>query len=69
MCPSRVSEEILLENKRQIKKRNNVVSFIPNGDYYYQKALTALERDQMDKAHKYIKRAADLSPDDGLILM
>ncbi|KGR82824.1 tetratricopeptide repeat protein [Lysinibacillus odysseyi] len=58
-----------MENKRQIKKRNNVVSFIPNGDYYYQKALTALERDQTDKAYKYIKRAAELSPDDGLILM
>lgn len=69
VCPSHVSEEILLENKRQIKTRNNVVSFIPNGDYYYQKALTALERDQMDKAYKYIKRAAELSPDDGLILM
>ena len=69
MCLSNVSEEIFLENKRQIKKRSNVVSFIPNGDYYYQKALTALERDQPDKAYKYIKRAAELSPDDGLILM
>ena len=69
MCLSNVSEEIFLENKRQIKKRSNVVSFIPNGDYYYQKALTALERDQLDKAYKYIKRAAELSPDDGLILM
>ena len=59
----------MLENKRQIKKRSNVVSFVPNGDYYYQKALTALERDQMEKAYKYIKRAAELSPDDGLILM
>lgn len=64
-----VSEEIFLENKRQIKKNTNVVSFIPNGDYYYQKALTAMEREQMDKAYKYIKRAAELSPDDALILM
>ena len=69
MCLSNVSEEIFLENKCKIKKRSNVVSFIPNGDYYYQKALTALERDQPDKAYKYIKRAAELSPDDGLILM
>ncbi|WP_332648636.1 tetratricopeptide repeat protein [Lysinibacillus sp. 54212] len=58
-----------MENKRQIKKNTNVVSFIPNGDYYYQKALTALEREQMDKAYKYIKRAAELSPDDALILL
>ncbi|MFF5995256.1 tetratricopeptide repeat protein [Lysinibacillus sp. KU-BSD001] len=58
-----------MENKREISKKSNVVSFIPNGDYYYQKALTALERDQLDKAYKYIQRAAELSPDDGLILM
>ncbi len=58
-----------MENKNRKMKKTNVVSFIPNGDYYYQKALVALERDQMDKAYKYIKRAAELSPDDGLILM
>lgn len=66
---SNVSEEVLLENKKHIMKKSNVVSFIPDGDYYYQKALTAIERDEMDKAYKYIKRAAELSPDDGLILM
>jgi len=56
--------------KKHIKQANeNIVSFIPTGEYYYQKALKALNREQIDKAHKYLRRAAELSPDDPLILM
>lgn len=58
-----------MENKRLKGKATNVVSFVPNGDYYYKKALKALDRDEMDKAYKYIKRAADLSPDDAHVLL
>jgi len=58
-----------LENQRQKEKLNNVVSFIPNGDYYFNKALKAMDKDQMDKAYKYMKRAAELSPDDAHVLM
>lgn len=57
-----------LENRRKIES-NKVVSFIPNGDYYYQKALRALEKDQVNEAYKYIKRAFDLSPEDPFILL
>ena len=59
----------MLENNSTIKQHSNLVSFIPNGDYYFQKALQALDKEQMDKAYKYIKRAAELSPDDAQILM
>lgn len=59
----------MLENKRTNIQDSNIVSFIPNGDYYFQKALQALDKEQMDKAYKYIKRAAELSPDDAQILM
>lgn len=58
-----------MENKRLKAKATNVVSFVPNGDYYYNKALKAIERDEMDKAYKFIKRAADLSPDDAHVLL
>ncbi|MGN7477932.1 tetratricopeptide repeat protein [Solibacillus silvestris] len=58
-----------MENKRLKAKTTNVVSFVPNGDYYYNKALKAIERDEMDKAYKFIKRAADLSPDDAHVLL
>lgn len=53
----------------QQKVKNNIVSFIPNGDYYFNKALKALEKEQMDRAYKYMKRAAELSPDDAHVLM
>lgn len=59
---------ILLENKR-LKNNGNIVSFIPNGDYYYNKTLKALDRGENDKAYKYIQRAAELSPDDAHILL
>ena len=58
-----------MENKRKKPTKENIVSFIPTGEYYYQKALQALNREQFDKAHKYLNRAAELSPDDPLILM
>ena len=56
--------------KNHIKQANhNIVSFVPTGEYYYQKAVKALNREQFDKANKYLRRAAELSPDDPLILM
>jgi len=58
-----------LEKKRKLKPRENVVSFIPDGNFYYNKALQALDREQFDKAHKYLQRAVELSPEDSLILM
>ncbi|ATP41735.1 transcriptional regulator [Solibacillus sp. R5-41] len=58
-----------MENKRLQAKSTNIVSFMPNGDYYYSKALKAIDRDEMDQAYKYIKRAADLSPDDANVLL
>lgn len=59
----------MLEKKQVSNVNSNVVSFIPNGDYYYNKALKAMDREQMDKAYKYLKRAAELSPDDAHILL
>ncbi|MBM7699632.1 tetratricopeptide repeat protein [Kurthia huakuii] len=48
---------------------NNVVSFIPTGDFYYHKAMKALEYNHFDQAKKYLKRALELSPDDTKILV
>ena len=58
-----------MENQRRKEQKNNIVSFVPNGDYYFKKALRAIDHDQMDKAYKYMKRAAELSPNDAHILM
>ncbi|MGG0655139.1 tetratricopeptide repeat protein [Rummeliibacillus pycnus] len=55
--------------KSEKNTRKNVVSFIPNGEFYYKKAVQALNRDQDEKALKYLRRAAELSPEDSLILL
>lgn len=56
----------MLENKEHQKEK--IVSFLPTGDYYYEKAIKALEKEQIDKAYKYLKRAEELSPDDVRVL-
>ncbi|AYC30117.1 tetratricopeptide repeat protein [Paenisporosarcina cavernae] len=58
-----------MEKKKQNDTKQNIVSFLPTGEYYYQKALQALSRDQYDKAQLYLKRAVELSPNDAMILM
>lgn len=56
------------KKSKQILKAN-IISFLPTGEYYYKKALDELQKERYEKAHKYLKRAADLSPEDPLILM
>lgn len=55
------------------KKHKNIdkkiISFIPDGEFYYQKGVKAMQRDRLDEAHKYLQRAVELSPNDPLILM
>lgn len=60
---------IFLENKSQKPIKPNIVSFLPTGDFYYEKALKCLERGDVHKAIKYLKRANELSPADAMILL
>ena len=46
-----------------------IISFIPDGEFYYNKAIQAMQRDRFDDAHRYLKRATELSPNDSNILM
>ncbi|MBT2571901.1 tetratricopeptide repeat protein [Planococcus sp. ISL-110] len=55
-----------MENKKINYK--NVLSFIPTGEFYYRKALKELQRENYPRAHKYLRRASELSPKDPLIL-
>lgn len=58
-----------MDNKRAKDDDKKVISFIPNGEFYYKKAMLAMEKDNLPDAHKYLKRATELSPDDPLVLM
>ncbi len=57
-----------MDNKRK-NSGNKVISFIPDGEFYYKKAIQAMQRDRFEDAHKYLRRASELSPDDPMILM
>ncbi len=56
-------------DKTRAKQSEKVVSFIPDGEFYYGKAIQALQRERFEDAQKYLKRATELNPDDPLILM
>ena len=56
-------------NNKRIENDKKVISFIPDGEFYYKKAMQAMQRDRFDEAYKYLKRATELSPEDSLILM
>ena len=57
-----------MDNKHK-KIDKKVISFIPDGEFYYQKGVKAMQRERFDDAHKYLQRAVELSPNDPLILM
>lgn len=57
-----------MDKKHKIYEKN-IISFIPDGEFYYHKAIQAMQRDRFEDAHKYLKRAWELSPEDPKILM
>jgi len=56
-------------NNKSSNENKKIIKFIPNGEFYYEKAIQALEKERFDVAKKYLMRAAELSPEDPLILM
>ncbi len=58
-----------MNKKKKKQTKENIISFLPTGEYYYKKALDELQKEEYEKANKYLKRASDLSPDDPLILL
>ena len=56
-------------DKKQSTDDKKIISFIPDGKFYYDKAVRSMSRDRFDEAHKYLKRATELSPNDPQILM
>ncbi len=49
-------------------KSTNIIPFVPDGDFYFARALTEIQKEQFHGALKYLKRAAELSPQDHRIL-
>ena len=49
--------------------KDKVISFLPDSDFYRNRAMQAMQREQFSDAEKYYKRALDLNPDDALTHM
>lgn len=48
------------------QKLNNVIPFVPEGDFYFSHGVKAFKKRKFDNALKWIQRAVEKSPDDPL---
>ncbi|MBQ0140888.1 MAG: tetratricopeptide repeat protein [Kurthia sp.] len=62
-------EDFLEDNKDNHKTQQNIVSFLPTGDFYFTKAQQCMDRGDFPKASKYLLRAVELSPNDAMIYL
>ncbi|WP_020155083.1 tetratricopeptide repeat protein [Caldibacillus debilis] len=54
-----------MDHESQLKK---LISFIPNGKFYFSKAVKAFQQNKLPLAKKYLERANQLEPDDPTII-
>ncbi|MGV3489302.1 MAG: tetratricopeptide repeat protein [Tuberibacillus sp.] len=45
-------------------KKARVIAFIPDGEYYYQKGITAYQKGDLNRAKKFVERAINFNPSD-----
>jgi len=45
-------------------KKARVISFIPDGEFYYQKGITAYQKGDLNRAKKFVERAINFNPRD-----
>lgn len=55
---------MLGENKKveRSRKKARIISFIPDGEYYYQKGITAYQKGDLYRAKKFVERAINFNP-------
>ncbi|WP_163970515.1 tetratricopeptide repeat protein [Oceanobacillus halotolerans] len=51
-----------LEDKTDNKKQNNIIPFIPDGDFYFTKGVEAFQKHKFEIAMKWMKKAIETSP-------
>ena len=54
-------------NNSNVKKKANVVSFNPTGEFYFTKGIKAFQRRELYRAKKYMNRALQLEPGEPMI--
>src|SRR5699024_4706370 len=51
---------------KEQSKHNNIISFIPDGDFYFSKGIEAFQKRKFELSLKWLKKAIETSPDDSL---
>lgn len=54
--------------KGKKEQQNNVIPFIPEGDFYFTKGIEAFQKRKFDIAIKWMKKATEAKPEDPLYL-
>jgi tetratricopeptide (TPR) repeat protein len=57
----------MFKDSKAIQEKGVVVSFLPTGEYYFNKGINAYHRHDLKKAKKYLQRAAQLEPFEPMI--
>ena len=52
--------------KEQHEKTNNVLPFIPDGDFYFTKGVEAFQKKKFDLSLKWLKKSVEAEPDNAL---
>ncbi|MFB4164537.1 tetratricopeptide repeat protein [Alteribacillus sp. JSM 102045] len=48
------------------QKQGQVIPFIQNGEYFFKRGVTAYQKKELTRAVKYLRRAIELNPDQGV---
>lgn len=57
---------ITMQNVKENKKTNNVIPFIPEGEFYFTKGIEAFQKRKFDVAVKWMKKAIEEAPKEPL---
>lgn len=55
-----------IADRNVLNKKNNIVPFIPEGDFYFTKGVQAFQKSKFDSALKWLRRAVEVSPQEAL---
>jgi tetratricopeptide (TPR) repeat protein len=61
-------EDFMSKDSKARHQKGKLLSFIPNGEYYFSKGIKAYHRRDFHKAKKYLMRAMQLEPGEPMII-
>ncbi|SDH21019.1 Tetratricopeptide repeat-containing protein [Alteribacillus persepolensis] len=53
-------------NRQNNYRKGQIIPFIQNGEYFFKRGVTAYQNNQLQRAVKYLRRAVELNPEQGV---